>query len=42
MADPFSITAGAVGIAGAALESIKALLDDIQAVKAAPEAIIDL
>lgn len=42
MADPFSITAGAVGIAGVALQSVKALLDDIQSIKDAPEAIKDL
>lgn len=42
MTDPFSITAGAVGITSVALQSITTLLEDIQAVKNAPEAIADL
>ena len=42
MTDPFSITAGAVGITSVALQSITALLEDIQAVKNAPEVIADL
>jgi hypothetical protein len=33
MTDPFSITAGTVGIAGVALQSTTALIDDIQAIK---------
>jgi hypothetical protein len=42
IADSFSITAGAFGIAGVALQSITALPDDIQAVKNAPEVIADV
>jgi hypothetical protein len=42
MTDPFSITAGAFGVAGVALQSITALLEDIQAIKNAPEAIANL
>lgn len=42
MTDPFSITAGAVGIAGVALQSVKALLQDVQAIRDAPTAIKDL
>ncbi|KAI9735864.1 MAG: hypothetical protein M1834_001329 [Cirrosporium novae-zelandiae] len=42
MADPFSITAGAIGIAGPALQSIRALRENIQAIKGAPEMIRDL
>lgn len=39
MADPFSITAGVVGITAAALHSIKSLLEEILAIKDAPAAI---
>ena len=42
MADPFSITAGVVGITGVALDSLKKLLDSIDAIKTAPRLIADL
>lgn len=42
MADPFSITAGAVGVAGAALQSVKALVQNVRAIRDAPKAIEDL
>jgi hypothetical protein len=42
MTDPIGITAGAVGIAAATLHSVNTLIDDIQAIKNAPDAIADL
>lgn len=42
MADPFSITVGAVGTAGVALQAVTALLNDFQAFRNAPALIMSL
>ncbi|KAJ5757133.1 uncharacterized protein N7511_007315 [Penicillium nucicola] len=40
--DPFSLTAGTLGIAGAALQSINALIHDIKAIRDAPDVLASL
>ncbi|KAL4911901.1 hypothetical protein BDW62DRAFT_38543 [Aspergillus aurantiobrunneus] len=42
MTDPFSITAGAIGIAGVTLQGVTALLNDVQAIQNAPSLISSL
>ncbi|KAJ5661493.1 uncharacterized protein N7477_009109 [Penicillium maclennaniae] len=40
--DPFSLTVGALGIAGAAVQSIQSLIHEIEAIKGAPDVIAGL